>query len=140
MIFLKFASDKFEDRRQELISERKDAYLDIEGKAFYDILKNVAHKYDFDYPEDKLLKLAAAVKKVVDDKAKYTDCNVRDEIKAKLKVDLVILLAEHGYPPISHDEAYKEIFETSRELQKEPCSLANDIKNVTGFNIFSVNE
>ena len=95
-----------------------DLGIDMEEKAFYDILKNVAHKYDFDYPEDKLLKLAAAVKKVVDDKAKYTDWNVRDDIKAELKVDLVILLAEHGYPPISHDEAYKEIFEQAENFKK----------------------
>ena len=47
--------------------------IDLEEKSFYDILKALAHKYDFDYPEDKLIKLAKEVKTVVDDKAKYTD-------------------------------------------------------------------
>ena len=32
-------------------------------------------------------------------------------IKAELKVDLIILLAENGYPPVDRDEVYKEIFE-----------------------------
>ncbi|WP_435138371.1 type I restriction-modification system subunit M [Formosa sp. A9] len=44
LIFLKFASDKFEDRRQELIAEGKEEYLEME--AFY-AMKNV-----FFLPED----------------------------------------------------------------------------------------
>ena len=38
LIFLKFASDKFEERRQELIGEGKDKYLDM--VEFY-TMKNV---------------------------------------------------------------------------------------------------
>jgi hypothetical protein len=61
--------------------------IDFEEKAFYDILKTLAHKYDFTYPEEKLITLAKEVKTVVDDKAKYTDWSQRDDIKAELKVD-----------------------------------------------------
>jgi len=50
-----------------------DLGIDFEEKAFYDILKALAHKYDFKYPEDKLIGLSKKVKEVVDDKAKYTD-------------------------------------------------------------------
>ena len=67
-------------------------------------------KYDFEYPDAKLLDLAKAVKAVVDDKAKYTDWSKRDDIKAELKADLIVLLAEYGYPPVDRDEVYKEIF------------------------------
>ncbi len=67
---------------------------DLEEKAFYDILKALAVKYDFNYSDDKLFVLAQKVKLVVDDKAKYTDWSKRDDIKAELKVDLIILLAE----------------------------------------------
>ena len=63
-------------------------------KAFYDILKALAHKYDFEYPEDKLIELSKKVKEVVDDKARYTDWSQRVDIKAELKADLIILLAE----------------------------------------------
>jgi len=44
-----------------------------------------------EYPEDKFLHLAKEVKKVVDDKAKFTDWSQHDDIKAELKVDLIIL-------------------------------------------------
>ncbi len=92
--------------------------IDFEEKAFYDILLSLAQKYDFTYPEDKLLDLAKEVKKVIDDKAKYTDWNKRDDIKAELQFDLIILLDEWGYPPIDRDEVYKEIFEQAENFKK----------------------
>jgi len=95
-----------------------DMGIDFEEKAFYDILKSLAIKYDFIYPEDKLIVLAQEVKKVVDDKAKYTDWSKRADIKAELKVDLIMLLAESGYPPVDRDEVYKEIFEQAENLKK----------------------
>jgi type I restriction enzyme, R subunit len=96
-----------------------DMGIDFEEKAFYDILKEIAHKFDFDYPEDKFIALAQEVKKVVDDKTKYTDWNVRDDIKAELKVDLIMLLAKHGYPPITKDEVFKEIFEQAENFKRQ---------------------
>ncbi len=76
-------------------------------------LKALAVKYDFSYPNDKLIELAQKVKTVVDDKAKYTDWSKRDDIKAELKVDLIILLAENDYPPVDRRdwtiEDYKKL-------------------------------
>ncbi|MBS7786613.1 type I restriction endonuclease subunit R [Flavobacterium sp. CYK-55] len=92
--------------------------INIEEKAFYDILKMLTLKYDFAYPEEKLLTLAKKVKEVVDDKAKYTDWSKRDDIKAELKVDLIILLADNDYPPVDRDEVYKEIFEQAEHFKK----------------------
>ncbi|MCA1778327.1 MAG: DUF3387 domain-containing protein, partial [Xanthomonadaceae bacterium] len=92
--------------------------IDFEEKSFYDILKALARKYDFEYPEDKLIKLAREVKTVVDDKARYTDWSQRADIKAELKADLVVLLANHGYPPVDRDEVYKEIFEQAENFKK----------------------
>ncbi len=92
--------------------------INFEEKAFYDILLSLATKYDFNYPEDKLLALAKAIKVIVDDKAQYTDWNQRDDIKAELKVDLILLLAKHGYPPIDRDEVYKDIFQQAENFKK----------------------
>lgn len=92
--------------------------VNIEEKAFYDILRGLAVKYDFTYPEDKLIDLAKAVKSIVDDKAKYTDWNARGDIKAELKVDLILVLAKHKYPPVDRDEVYKEIFEQAENFKK----------------------
>jgi type I restriction enzyme R subunit len=114
-------TDEIIDLLQALKVEKEsfaDLGIDFEEKAFYDILQGLAVKYDFTYPEDKLLALSKAVKAVVDDKARYTDWNKRDDIKAGLKVDLILLLAEHGYPPVDRDEVYKEIFEQAENFKK----------------------
>ena len=105
----------------ELVKEKgsfADLGIDFEEKAFYDILKSLCVKYDFTYPEDKLLNLSKQVKVVVDDKAKYADWNKRANIKAELKVDLILLLAENGYPPVDKDEVYQEIFEQAENFKK----------------------
>ena len=80
-------------------------------------------KYDFTYPEDKLIELAKVVKQVVDDKTRYTDWSKRDDIKAELKVDLIMLLAEWGYPPVDRDEVYKEIFEQAENFKKYSSNI-----------------
>jgi len=92
--------------------------INLEEKAFYDILLSLAVKYDFSYPEDKLLELAKAVKNVVDDKAKYPDWSNRGDIKAGLKVDLILLLAKFGYPPVAHDNVYKEILKQATNYKE----------------------
>ena len=111
IIELYYALKKENDSFQEL-------GIDIEEKAFYDILKMLTVKYDFSYADEKLIELAKKVKLVVDDKTKYTDWSKRDDIKAELKVDLIILLAENDYPPIDRDEVYKEIFEQAENYKK----------------------
>lgn len=92
--------------------------IDFEEKAFYDILKELCVKYDFNYPEEKLIDLAKAVKDLVDEKARYPDWNKRDDIKAALKVGLILLLDEHGYPPVERDEVYEDIFEQAENYKK----------------------
>jgi len=92
--------------------------IDFEEKAFYDILKFLCVKYDFTYPEDKMIELAKGVKLLVDFQAKYPDWNKRDDIKSALKVGLILLLDEHGYPPVERDEVYTEIFEQAENFKK----------------------
>lgn len=110
-------ADLFNDLQRERDSFRGMG-IDFEEKAFYDILKAVAEKYAFEYPHDKLIPLSRAVKQIVDDKAKYTDWSKREDIKAELKVDLILTLAEHGYPPVPKDEVFKEIFEQAENFKK----------------------
>ncbi|MCG3842404.1 type I restriction endonuclease subunit R [Psychrobacter sp. Ps1] len=92
--------------------------IDFEEKAFYDILLSLAHKYDFTYPEDKLLELSKEVKKLIDEKSKYTDWNKKEDIRAELQFDLMVLLDEWGYPPVDSKEVYKEIFEQAENFKK----------------------
>ena len=92
--------------------------IDFEEKAFYDILKELCVKYDFKYPEDRMIELAKAVKDLVDGQARFPDWNKRDDIKSALKVGLILLLDEFDYPPVERDEVYVEIFEQAENFKK----------------------
>jgi type I restriction enzyme R subunit len=114
-------ADQFADLFAELVKERNsfnDLGIDFEEKAFYDILKVIAQKYEFEYSRDKLIKLSQEIKGIITDKARYTDWAHRDDIKAELKVDLILTLAENGYPPVPKDEVFKEIFEQAENFKK----------------------
>lgn len=94
--------------------------IDYEEKAFYDILKAVAKKYEFDdeYPDEKMIELSKRIKTIVDDQSRYTDWSTREDIKATLQVDLIILLDEFGYPPVTIDDVYKEVLEQAENFKK----------------------
>lgn len=109
----------------EMIMQVRDEFnagdelgIDFEEKAFYDILLELCNKYDFSYPEDKLVELAKRVKELVDSQAKFPDWSKRDDIKAALKVGLILLLDEFGYPPVERDEVYEEIFSQAENFKK----------------------
>ena len=114
-------AQQFADLFKDLQNERNsfsDMGIDFEEKAFYDILKAISQKYKFDYSEEKLIHLSQEVKKIVDDKARYTDWSQREDIKSELRVDLIIVLAENGFPPVPQDELFKEIFEQAENFKK----------------------
>lgn len=109
------------DLLKEINKEKKsfkDLGITYEEKAFYDILVAVAKQFGFDYPTDKAKELSREIKKIVDDKSKYTDWAKRDDIKAELKMDLILILAEYGYPPVTNDEVFKEIFAQAENFKK----------------------
>lgn len=110
-------SQLLEDLKQEKDSFKRMG-IDYEEKAFYDILKAVAKKYEFEYPEDKMIELSKEIKKIIDDKSKYTDYLVREDIKANLQFDLAVILDEYGYPPVTIDDVYKEVLEQAENFKK----------------------
>jgi type I restriction enzyme R subunit len=119
------AMDEFADEITALIWKIKGEFesgeelgISLEEKAFYDILKSLCEKYDFTYPDDKLVELAKETKELVDSQAKYPDWNTRDDIKAALKVGLILLLDKWGYPPVEQDEVYRDIFEQAENYKK----------------------
>ena len=92
-----FGLDDIAEQLTQLLQDLKDEKnsfigmgIDYEEKAFYDILKAVAKKYEFDeeYPDDKMIELSKRIKIIVDDKSKYTDWSTREDIKAELKVNI----------------------------------------------------
>src|SRR5699024_5621414 len=113
-------ADQLTDLIWEVYNEFKsgdEMGIDFEVKAFYDILKQLCGKYDFTYPDDKMIELAKAVKELVDDNAKFPDWNKRKDIKSALKVGLILLLDEFDYPPVERDEVYEEIFEQAENYK-----------------------
>ena len=92
--------------------------IDYEEKAFYDILKAMAKKYEFEYPEDKMIELSKRIKVIVDDKSQYADWSTRDDIKADLQVDLILLMDEFDYPPVTRDDVYEEVLEQAENFKK----------------------
>ena len=114
-------ANQLADLIQELKAEKnsfKEIGIDYEEKAFYDILLAVSKKYEFEYPNDKMIKLSKEIRVVVDDKAKYTDWSTREDIKANLQVGLIILLDKYGYPPVTIDDVYKEVLEQAENFKK----------------------
>ena len=112
---------------------KKDSVLpegipNIEVKAFYDILKSVAEQYGFlnEYTEEQYIALAKDVKNVVDDKTQYIDWDKKADIKAQLKVQIILTLAKHKYPPATRDEVFKAIFEQAENFKKNRNATPHD--------------
>ena len=103
---------------QQEFSAGEKLGIDFEEKAFYDILKELCIKYDFQYPDNKLIELSKSIKDLVDEQAQFPDWSKRNDIKSALKVGLILLLDEHGYPPVERDEVYGEIFEQAENFKK----------------------
>jgi type I restriction enzyme R subunit len=67
-----FANEVFDDVAEQLaklleeLKKEKDSFkgmgIDYEEKAFYDILKAVAKKYEFEYSDEKMIELSKRIK------------------------------------------------------------------------------
>lgn len=65
-----------------------------------------------------MLELARAIKAIVDNTAKYPDWSQRADIKAQLKMDIIVKLHEFGYPPITQDDVYKSLLEQAENFKR----------------------
>ncbi|AZI32714.1 type I restriction endonuclease subunit R [Kaistella carnis] len=103
--------------RKEMASF-EDLGIDYEEKAFYDILDAICRQYGFEFDQEKMRELAREIKHIVDDAAKYPDWSERDDIKAQLKMDIIVKLHQFGYPPITQDDVYKNVLEQAENFKK----------------------
>lgn len=103
---------------REEMDSFEDLGVDYEEKAFYDILDMICKQYGFEFAHDKMLELAKEIKKIVDNTARYPDWSDREDIKAQLKMDIIVKLHEYGYPPITQDEVYKNVLEQAENFKK----------------------
>lgn len=114
--------------------------ITYEEKAFFDILKAVAIKYDFydnlstvetKFNDERLIALAKEIKVIVDDKSQYTDWSQRYDIKAALKVAIIVALAKAKYPPFTNDEVFKEILEQAENFKKHRSYEINELPPIS---------
>ncbi|PEK15726.1 type I restriction endonuclease subunit R [Bacillus toyonensis] len=92
--------------------------ISYEEKAFYDILVKVRDEHKFEYPDEKCVELAKAIKDLVEDKAQYADWASRDDIKNQLNMDLTVLLYNNGYPPEWDEEIFEKVMEQAENFKK----------------------
>jgi len=97
--------------------------ITYEEKIFYDILVKVRDDHQFEYAEEKCVNLAREIKKLVDDKSKFTDWATREDIKSELNMDLTKLLYKNGYPPEWDDEVFQQVLEQSENYKKHSCAV-----------------
>ncbi|HLU17657.1 MAG TPA: type I restriction endonuclease subunit R [Edaphocola sp.] len=109
--------DLIERLRQEMASFQ-DLGIDYEEKAFYDILFAISKSHGFEYDQGKMLELAREIKQIVDNTAQYPDWSGRADIKAQLKMDIIVKLHQYGYPPITQDDVYKNVLEQAENFKK----------------------
>lgn len=95
-----------------------DIGIDIEKKAFLDILAHMCQKYDFTCDDGKMLAFAKEMKVIVDVSAQYHDWSNRDGIKSKMKVDLILPHHRYGFPPVANDEVYKSVLGQAENFKK----------------------
>ena len=53
-----------------------------------------------------------------DGRVRAKNRSTREDIKATLQVDLIILLDKYGYPPVTIDDVYKEVLEQAENFKK----------------------
>ena len=95
--------------------------IDYEEKAFFDILVDVADKFQFDFPESENIVLAKEIRAALKDKEKYSDWANSAQIKALMQADIIIILAKHGYPPTPpeiYEKVYNDILEQAENFRK----------------------
>lgn len=94
--------------------------LSFEEKAFFDILKSVAIKYEFidNFSDEKLTDLAKQVKEMVEEQSDVEDWLNRSDLRATLKMNVIALLARAGYPPKIRDEVFREILEQAENFKR----------------------
>ncbi|MBQ9092495.1 MAG: type I restriction endonuclease subunit R [Prevotella sp.] len=125
-----FANDVIDDVVGEMVRLMADVAnertagdtmgLSFEEKAFFDILKSVAAKYGFieNFPDEKLTDLAKQVKEMVEEQADVEDWMNRPDLRATLKMNVIVLLARAGYPPKIRDEVFKEILQQAESFKR----------------------
>lgn len=95
--------------------------LTFEEKAFYDILVKMRDDHNFEYGKDhikdgviindKCCDLAKKIKAVIDEKSIYADWLNNQNVRNKLRFDILVCMAKNGFPPTYSPKVYEQVME-----------------------------
>lgn len=99
--------------------------INYEEKSFYDILVAVEEKFNFTYPDEKNIELSKEIYKMITDKTRYSDWANRNDIRAELQSDIIILLYNFGFPaipkntipPEDYQNVYNDVIEQTENFK-----------------------
>lgn len=97
--------------------------ISFAGKAFSDISQAVVSKHRLEYPHNKMLGPDKRSKAIVDDQSTYLDWYARDDIKAGLQVDIIPLMDEFDFLPVTINDVYKEVLEQAENYKKNASTF-----------------
>lgn len=102
--------------------------LTFEEKAFYDILVKMRDEHNFEYGKDKIkdgvivndkcYTLAKKIKAVIDEKSIYADWLNNQNIRNKLRFDILVCMAKNGFPPTYSPKVYDQVMEQVENFKK----------------------
>ena len=112
----------FESIRYDFLRKFSDTYEFLYDN--YDNVAGFAEAMEFgdwfieNFPDEKLTELAKAIKTMVEEQSDVEDWLNRTDLRATLKMNVIVLLARAGYPPKIRDEVYKEILEQAENFKR----------------------
>lgn len=80
-------------------------------KSIYDILDRMIDSYEFEFDRSVLPQMARELKECTDKTCSVLDWMNREDVKAGLKFNVVVILKKYKYPPVYFDGVYQQIFE-----------------------------
>lgn len=89
-----------------------------EEKAFYDILNHIIDEYQFEFDKELLPEMAKRLKECTDKACSVIDWINREDTKAELRMDIVLVMEEFGFPPVYYDGVYKQVFQQMETYKK----------------------
>ena len=106
--------------------------MTFEEKAFYDILMKMRDEHNFEYGKDKIkdgavindkcCELAKKIKAIIDEKSIYADWLNNQNVRNKLRYDILICMTKNGFPPTYSPKVYDQVMEQVENYEENQLS------------------
>ena len=104
-------------------SQLEQSIISLLQEQGYDYAKGEDIARDLD---EQYIEMGKAVKEKVDDSSQFIDWDKRTDIRAQLKVQIILTLAQYKYPPATRDEVFKAILEQAENFMKNKVEVEDE--------------